>query len=91
MPVQRRIVVQGPGTVKVLPANEDMLRLLRHPVKKVGFTNMTSPVTWPDDAFTKRRIRDGDVTVVDTTKKEEPPPQEIVVDHEEPVSEEPVS
>lgn len=72
MVVQRRYVEQGPGTVRVLPANENMLKYLKHGVTKVGFSNMTTPVTWPYDAFTIRRIRDGDVTVADTKKLSAP-------------------
>jgi hypothetical protein len=57
--------------VKVYAANEDMARLLKHPVTKVGFTGMGAAANWPDDTFTKRRIRDGDITLEAAVKKEE--------------------
>ena len=50
--------------IKVLPATQDMLTHLKHP-SGVKFTDMKRPVDWPADAFTTRRIRDGDVVVVD--------------------------
>jgi hypothetical protein len=50
--------------IKVLPANEDMLKHLKHPTG-IKFTAMDMPVEWPDDQFTFRRIRDGDVKVVE--------------------------
>lgn len=63
MVVQRKKIIQGPPTVKVVPANEQMAMYLKHPVTKTGFASMNSFALWPDDAFTKRRIRDGDVKV----------------------------
>ena len=56
--------------MKVWAANEDMQKLLKHPISKVGFRDMNSPANWPDDAFTRRRIRDGDVTLEQPKKKE---------------------
>jgi len=51
--------------ILVLPANPDMLMYLRHPNKGVRrFVNMTTPVEWPLDQFTIRRLRDGDITKV---------------------------
>ena len=54
---------------RVKAANESMAKYLKHPATKIGFAgdlNMT--VNWPDDQFTNRRIRDGDVLVVDDEK-----------------------
>jgi hypothetical protein len=50
---------------KVWLQNQDVLKYLKHPVSKVGFRDANSPAIWPDDSFTARRIRDGDVTIVD--------------------------
>jgi hypothetical protein len=57
--------------VKVLPKNEEMRKLLKHPAGNIAF-RAEGPIDWPDDAFTTRRIADGDVTVVnDEPAKEE--------------------
>ena len=60
---RREFVRQGrePRKVRVTPANDELRRALRHP-RKGGFRSAGS-VEWPMDSFTKRRIRDGDVTV----------------------------
>jgi hypothetical protein len=49
--------------VNVLPKNEDIARVVRHP-SGVRFRSLIDPVAWPSDQFTFRRIKDGDVTVV---------------------------
>jgi len=58
--------------VKVVPASEEIMKHMRHGVSRVGFTAMDKPVDWPDDTFTARRIRDGDVKVFEEkeSKKE---------------------
>lgn len=48
--------------IRVLPANKDMLKLLRHPAKPQAFVEGHS-MEWPLDQFTRRRIRDGDITI----------------------------
>lgn len=53
--------------VKVLPKNEDMRRILKHPSNNVGFRD-DGPMEWPDDAFTARRVADGDVTIYEEPK-----------------------
>ncbi|HEY2678640.1 MAG TPA: hypothetical protein VGI65_16835 [Steroidobacteraceae bacterium] len=58
--------------VHVLPANEDIRRVLKHP-RGMAFRS-TGPVDWPLDKYTQRRIADGSVTVVEE-KKSEPQPQ----------------
>ena len=50
--------------MKVLPKNDDVRRVLKHPVAK-GFRKQ-GPAEWPNDSFTARRIRDGDITVAET-------------------------
>jgi hypothetical protein len=49
-------------TVRVIPRDEGIRKLLRHPLRGRGFPS-TGSVEWPLDTFTRRRIRDGDVTV----------------------------
>ena len=51
---------------RVKAGNEDMAKHLRHPITKLGFAgDINATVNWPDDTFTNRRIRDGDVVVVE--------------------------
>lgn len=57
-----------PG-IRVEPANDDMRRLLKHP--RVGHFRSEGPMEWPDDPFTHRRLRDGDVKRVETKDKDE--------------------
>lgn len=52
---------QQPRKVRVSPANEDHRGLLTHP--NAGAFRSSGSIEWPLDSFTKRRIRDGDVTV----------------------------
>ena len=47
-----------PG-IRVEPANDDMRRLLKHP--KAGHFRSEGSMEWPDDTFTHRRLRDGDI------------------------------
>jgi hypothetical protein len=54
--------------VRVLPANEDIRRVLKHP-RGMAFRS-TGSVDWPLDKYTQRRIADGSVTVEE--KKQEP-------------------
>ena len=49
---------QRPG-VRVEPANDDMRRLLKHP--HAGGFRSEGSMEWPDDTFTHRRLRDGDI------------------------------
>jgi hypothetical protein len=49
--------------MQVLPKNDEVRKLLKHPVAK-GF-RAEGPSEWPDDSFTARRIADGDITVVE--------------------------
>ncbi len=45
--------------MKVFPKNDDVRRVLYHPA--AGPFRAEGPAEWPDDAFTNRRIADGDV------------------------------
>jgi hypothetical protein len=48
--------------ILVVPKNEDMVRVLRHPDKSVSpFVDVDTPREWPSDQFTTRRIEQGDV------------------------------
>ena len=48
--------------VRVTPKNDMVRKYIKHPSNGVGFPADGS-CEWPNDAFTKRRIIDGDVTV----------------------------
>jgi hypothetical protein len=48
--------------VRVIPKNEAIRKGLRHWPSRVGFPKEGS-AEWPFDTFTKRRIKDGDVTI----------------------------
>lgn len=58
-----------PG-IRVEPANEDMRRLLKHP--QAGRFRSEGSLEWPDDTFTHRRLRDGDVKRVDQAEEKKP-------------------
>jgi len=51
-----------PG-VRVVPANDDMRRLLKHPTAG-GFRSEGS-VEWPHDTFTTRRLKEGSITLAE--------------------------
>jgi hypothetical protein len=64
---RRRALTKQPG-VRVVPANDDMRRLLRHP--KAGRFRSEGGLEWPNDTFTKKRLRDGDVKLESEAKAE---------------------
>lgn len=49
--------------INVVPANETVRKLVKHP-SGVGFHDNPAGTAWPDDSFTHRRIADGDVVVI---------------------------
>jgi hypothetical protein len=53
---------EGRRVVRVLPRTDEIRKYVKHPATRVGFLADGS-AEWPNDAFTKRRIRDGDVSV----------------------------
>jgi hypothetical protein len=61
--------------MKVNPKNDDVRRVLYHPA--AGHFRAQGAADWPDDAFTNRRLKDGDIT-----KEEAPPQQRATVDKE---------
>jgi len=50
--------------MKVWPKNADMRRLLKHPTGG-AFRFPEGPEDWPDDTFTHRLVRDGDLLTED--------------------------
>ena len=60
-----------PG-IRVEPANDDMRRVLAHP--KAGHFRSEGSMEWPDDTFTHRRLRDGDVKRAESKDKGKSPP-----------------
>ena len=57
--------------VKVMPKNDAMRKMLKHPLGNIAFRE-EGPMEWPDDAFTSRRLQDGDVTIVEEPKAAAP-------------------
>jgi len=52
--------------MRVRATNEDVRKLMKHPLTGMRFrSDIGQTVEWPDDAFTRRRIRDGDIEVVE--------------------------
>jgi hypothetical protein len=45
----------------VTPTSDDVRRLVKHP--KAGGFQAEGGAEWPNDSFTARRVRDGDVTI----------------------------
>ena len=56
--------------VKVLPKNDTIRKLIKHPVG--GPFRAEGAMDWPDDSFTARRVADGDVTLEQQAKTEQP-------------------
>jgi hypothetical protein len=63
--------------MKVMPKNDAMRKMLKHPSGGGIAFRDEGPVDWPDDSFTHRRIVDGDVLVY-----EEPAPALVVAQAE---------
>ena len=57
---EQAVKAQRP-TLKVTPKDDTLRRLLKHP--RAGGFRKEGHAEWPDDRFTQRRIKDGDVTV----------------------------
>ena len=49
--------------IRVLPANETMMKVIKHPGAR-AFVNMTTPIEWPLDQFTIRRLQEGAIVHV---------------------------
>lgn len=65
-------------TVKVKARDEMIAKHIYHPRGMFRFDD-EGVATWPDDQFTARRLRDGDITLVEPRKKraEDPPRRQI--------------
>jgi hypothetical protein len=69
----------APTRVRVLPANDQLRKILKHPAS--GGFQAEGSTEWPLDQFTKRRLRDGDITIEETpegrrAESREPAPKE---------------
>lgn len=56
--------------VHVMPAKPEYRKYLKHQPSGIGFLD-EGGIDWPLDQFTKRRVRDGAVTIVKKEVKEE--------------------
>jgi hypothetical protein len=63
--VQEKDFNESRRVVRVVPKNADIRKYIKHPKTKVGFLAEGS-AEWPNDTFTKRRIADGDVTILES-------------------------
>jgi hypothetical protein len=61
------------STINVRPKTEIARKFIKHHPSGLGFSDNPEGTSWPDDAFTQRRIRDGDIEVV-TPAETGPPP-----------------
>jgi hypothetical protein len=59
--IARRKANRPPSSVRVVPANEDLRRVLKHPNGMAFLAE--GGAEWPNDRFTKRRLADGGVTL----------------------------
>lgn len=58
--------------VRVLPATENMMRIMHHPCG-VRFMSMDRPAEWPYDQFTLRRLQEGSIKQVGKPYPGSPP------------------
>lgn len=57
----------GAGMVRVEPKNELMREILEHP-NGTMFRSFGA-AEWPDDVFTQRRLRDGDIVLAEDQRR----------------------
>lgn len=62
-----------PRRVRVSPRDDEMRRLMKHP--RAGGFRETGSAEWPLDTFTKRRIREGSVTLEESRAPAQAKPQ----------------
>jgi len=55
-----------PG-IRVEPRDDDMRRLLKHP--SAGGFRSEGSIEWPDDTFTRRRLKEGSVKLAEEKKE----------------------
>ena len=60
-------------TVRVRPLTDVAKQFVRHYPSGTGFNDDPAGTTWPDDAFTARRVRDGDIEIVEEKAPTEEP------------------
>ena len=53
---------KGVPTMKVYAASDDIKKYIKHPFGVTQF-DADGLAEWPDDQFTRRRLRDGDITL----------------------------
>jgi hypothetical protein len=53
--------------LRVEPKNDLMREILRHPT--AGFFRGQGAAEWPDDKFTQRRLRDGDIKLASDQRR----------------------
>lgn len=58
--------------MKVMPKDDTMRKLLKHPNGNIEFRE-EGPTDWPDDSFTYRRLADGDIVLYEEPKSEPEP------------------
>lgn len=63
-----RKMTSVPG-VRVEPTRDAMRRLLKHP--RAGGFRSEGSVEWPNDTFTKRRLREGSIKLVEQKKADD--------------------
>jgi hypothetical protein len=68
----------GEPRVRVRAANETIKQYLFHPAGRLRF-GANGTVEWPDDQFTQRRVRDGDVTIEKVELNKSLPPKRAKV------------
>jgi hypothetical protein len=71
--MQEQAVKAHRPTVKVTPKDDTMRRLLQHP--RAGGFRKDGSAEWPDDRFTKRRLRDGDIELEKQNNQHKPEQQ----------------
>jgi hypothetical protein len=66
---QERDFDEAKRVVRVVPTNENLRKYLKHPTRG-GFLAEGS-AEWPNDQFTRRRIKEGDITIEETAQGEQ--------------------
>jgi hypothetical protein len=72
---QARQVATSPR-VRVLPRDETIRKHIVHWPTGIAFP-ATGSVEWPNDRFTQRRVRDGDVTIEEAEQPQQPQQQKV--------------
>jgi len=66
--------VRKPEVVRVTPRDDNIKKYIKHWPSGIGFPAEGGSAAWPLDEFTRRRIRDGDVTIEKRDEKPGPHP-----------------